>query len=172
MTWRLRRATLGDSPGLSLVASAAFLDAYAGVLNGADIIGHCARNNNHAVFETWLSDPQTVVTLAEYEPGHAPIGYTVLTSPDFPIDTDAADIELRRIYTLKQFHGGGVGQGLLRQACDDAKAGGHMRMLLGVWAKNVRARRFYERAGFEVVGSRSFAVGDTLYEDPVYALRL
>jgi ribosomal protein S18 acetylase RimI-like enzyme len=47
-----------------------------------------------------------------------------------------------------------------------------MRMLLGVWAKNVRARRFYERAGFEVVGSRSFAVGDTLYEDPVYALRL
>ena len=100
MTWQLRRAGPGDAPALSLVASATFLDTYSTVLTGADIVAHCTRNNSIATFETWLADPATIVTLAEYEPDHAPIGYTVLTAPDFPIEPGPADIELRRIYLM------------------------------------------------------------------------
>ncbi len=169
MTWRLRRAEPGDAPALSLVASATFLDTYATVLTGADIVAHCTRNNSVAAFETWLSDPATIVTLAEYEPGHAPIGYTVLTAPDFPIEPGPADIELRRIYLMKQAQGSGLGAALMARALEDAAAADRTRVLLGVWDQNTRARAFYERQGFEVIGARQFMVGTTLHDDPVYA---
>ncbi|MDD1450536.1 GNAT family N-acetyltransferase [Sphingomonas sp. H160509] len=169
MTWRLRRAGPGDAPALSLVASATFLDTYATVLSGADIVAHCTRNNSIAAFDTWLSDPSTIVTLAEYEPGQAPIGYTVLTVPDFPIEPGPADIELRRIYLMKQAQGSGLGAALMARALEDATAAGRTRVLLGVWDQNTRARAFYERQGFKVIGTRQFMVGTTLHDDPVYA---
>ena len=169
MTWRLRRAEPGDAPALSLVASATFLDTYATVLSGADIVAHCTTKNSIAAFETWLSDPATIVTLAEYEPGHAPIGYTVLTAPDFPIEPGPADIELRRIYLMKQAQGSGLGAALMARALEDATAAGRTRVLLGVWDQNTRARAFYERQGFKVIGARQFIVGTTLHDDPVYS---
>ncbi|KQN05928.1 MULTISPECIES: GNAT family N-acetyltransferase [Sphingomonas] len=169
MTWRMRRAGPGDAPALSLVASATFLDTYATVLSGADIVAHCTIKNSIAAFETWLGDPATIVTLAEYEPGNAPIGYTVLTAPDFPIEPGPADIELRRIYLMKQAQGSGLGAALLARALEDAVAASRTRVLLGVWDQNTRARAFYERQGFEVIGARQFMVGTTLHDDPVYA---
>ncbi|RXD06865.1 GNAT family N-acetyltransferase [Sphingomonas sp. UV9] len=169
MTWRLRRAGPGDAPALALVASASFLDTYASVLAGADIIAHCTTKNSIAVFETWLADPATIVTLAEYEPGHAPIGYTVLTAPDFPIEPGPADIELRRIYLMQQAQGSGFGAALMTRALEDAAAADRTRVLLGVWDQNTRARAFYERQGFKVIGTRQFTVGTTLHDDPVYA---
>ena len=169
MTWRLRRAGPGDAPALSLVASATFLDTYATVLTGADIVAHCTIKNSIATFETWLADPATIVTLAEHEPGHAPIGYTVLTAPDFPIEPGPADIELRRIYLMKHAQGTGLGAALMARALEDAAAAAHTRVLLGVWDQSTRARAFYERHGFKVIGARQFTVGSTLHEDPVYA---
>ncbi len=169
MTWRLRRAGPSDAPALSLVASATFLDTYASVLTGADIVAHCTTKNSIAVFEAWLSDPRTIVTLAEYEPGHAPIGYTVITAPDFPIETSETDTELRRIYLMKQAQGSGLGAALMARALQDAAAQGDKRILLGVWDQNTRARAFYERQGFKVIGTRQFMVGTSLHEDPVYA---
>ena len=169
MTWRLRRARPGDAPALALVASATFLDTYATVLSGADIVAHCTTKNSIAVFEDWLADPATVVTLAEYEPGHAPIGYTVLTAPDFPIETGPADIELRRIYLMKQAQGTGLGAALMTRALEDAAAAARTRVLLGVWDQNTRARAFYERHGFAVIGARQFTVGTTPHDDPIYA---
>jgi ribosomal protein S18 acetylase RimI-like enzyme len=169
MTWRLRRAGPGDAPALSLVASATFLDTYATVLTGVDIVAHCTAKNSIAAFETWLADPATIVTLAEYGPGHAPIGYTVLTAPDFPIEPGPADVELRRIYLMKQAQGTGLGATLMGRALEDAAAHDRTRVLLGVWDQNTRARSFYERQGFEVIGARQFMVGTTLHDDPVYA---
>ena len=139
------------------------------MLTGTDIVAHCTMKNSIATFETWLADPATIVTLAEYEPGHAPIGYTVLTAPDFPIAPGPADIELRRIYLLKQAQGIGLGVALMARALEDAAGADRTRMLLGVWDQNTRARAFYERQGFKVIGARQFTVGTTLHEDPVYA---
>ncbi len=169
MLWRLRRATVGDAPALSLVGAASFLDAYATAFAGVDIVDHCTRNNSVAVFEAWLDDPATIVTLAEYEPGHAPIGYSVLTKPAFPIDTGPRDIELRRIYLMKQAQGSGLGAALMDRALADAAERDYARVLLGVWGLNASARAFYERQQFSVIGTRPFRIGTTPYTDPVYA---
>lgn len=172
MDWRVRRAVPDDAAALSLVASAAFLETYAAVLDGGDLVAHCTAHNSPAIFAAWTRDPASAVAIAERAPGHAPIGYTVLTPPDLPIDTGPADIELRRIYTLSQMHGTGVGAALMAQAVDDARRLRKTRMLLGMYDENWRARAFYERQGFTLAGTRRFRIGDTLHDDLIYARAL
>ncbi len=172
MEWRVRQAGPDDAAALSLVANAAFLDTYAMVLNSVDLLAHCLKNNGIETFAAWARDPGTILTLAEVEPGHAPVGYAVLTRPDLPIEPRPGDIELRRIYTLKQTHGSGVGPALMMRASEDAVRSGYRRMLLGVWEYNERARAFYGRNGFTVIGRRQFEVGAEVHDDPIYALSL
>ena len=167
--WRLRRASPADAPAVAMVAQASFLETFAGILAGPDIVAHCARNSSPAAFERWADDPRAVVTIAEHAEGAAPIGYTLLVPPDLPIAMSAGDAELRRIYALSLAHGSGLGRAMMMRAIDDARALGMTRLLLGVLGRNVRARAFYERGGFAVVGERQYLVGSTLYDDLVYA---
>ena len=170
--WQLRRASIDDAAALSLVAGASFLETFAGVLDGADIVVHCAANSSPAAFRAFVGAADTIVSIAELTAGRAPIGYSVITTPDLPVPTTAADIELKRIYTLGRFHGGGLGAALMARAIADARAAGHGRMLLGVYGGNARAHRFYEKQGFAMVGTRQFRVGATLHDDRVYARTL
>ncbi|TXC70510.1 GNAT family N-acetyltransferase [Sphingomonas ginsenosidivorax] len=169
MRWRVRRAGPDDASALALVASATFLETYATELAGADIVAHCLNNTSVELFTRWTTDRSTIVTIAEHAPGHAPIGYAVLTAPDFPIDTRLTDVELRRIYILAQMQGTGLGKALMTRAFEDAAAAGHGRVLLGVYEHNYRAHAFYERLGFTRIGERRFTVGTATYTDPVYA---
>ena len=170
--WRLRRASREDAPAVALVAGASFLSTFAGILDGADIVAHVTRNSSAARFAAWSDDPDSIVTLAEHPDGGAPVGYTLITTPDFPIGTGAGDTELRRIYTLPLAQGTGLGKRLMMQAVDDARAMGKDRLLLGVLGTNARARAFYERHGFMVAGQRQYRVGGTLCDDFIYARSL
>ncbi|TPG21551.1 GNAT family N-acetyltransferase [Sphingomonas koreensis] len=165
----VRRAVAEDAAALALVGAATFLDTFAGILTGADIVAHCAANNAAEKFAAWIADPASVVAIAEAGDGRAPIGYTVLTPPDLPIEIGSADIELKRIYALSRMHGSGLGAQLMERALADAAALGKERVLLGVYGDNARARAFYERQGFTLAGTRRFRVGETLHDDVVYA---
>ena len=166
--WRLRRAVAEDAAALSLVASATFLEAFAGVLAGPDIVAHCASKSSPAAFARWIADSASVVMLAEAAEGAAPLAYTVLTTPDLPIETRADDIELKRIYVLERAHGHGLAGELMARALGDARMIGKRRILLGVYGGNARAQRFYEKQGFAVVGTRQFQIGSALHDDLIY----
>lgn len=169
MSWRVRGATAADAEALALVASATFLETFAGLFEGRDIVAHCAANNTPDTFTLWANDPSASVLIAEVESGRAPIGYAVLAEPDLPIAAGPADIELKRIYALSLMHGTGVGAALMATAIEDAGRMGRRRVLLGVYARNPRAHAFYKRQGFEVIGQRKFLVGSTLQDDLVFA---
>lgn len=168
MHWRLRRAGVADAATLSLVAGATFLEAFAGVLDGADILAHVARHSSPAAFERYLT-AGAIATLAVADSGAAPLGYTLLTPPDLPVEPLPGDVELKRIYTLAPSWGSGVGAALIERAVADAGAAGWRRMLLGVYGGNRRAQRFYEKHGFTAIGTRRFQVGATWHDDLIYA---
>lgn len=170
---RVRAATAADAAALAAVGAASFLEAFAGVLDGADILAHCARQHAEPVYADWLARADTALWLAETGRGAAPVGYAVLTPAALPLpDPRADDLELKRIYLLHRFHGGGLGAALLRAAVDEARRRGARRLALGVYAGNERAQGFYRRAGFQTVGERRFQVGQRHYEDAVMALEL
>lgn len=167
--WRLRRALIDDAAAVALVAQASFLDTFAGLLSGPDIIAHVSRKSSAEAFAGWASNPDAVLTLAEHPYGAAPVGYSLLTPPAEVGDTGPGDIELRRIYTLASARGTGLGASLMSQALRDARERGARRMLLGVFAGNGRARDFYERQGFFPIAERRFRIGETLHDDFIYA---
>ena len=165
----LRRCVPGDEPMLSLLGGASFLEAFADVLDGPDILAHWHKNHSVEKYAEYLAAPENRTYVAEVAPGHAPVGYIVCTAPDFPIATEAGDYELRRIYLLHRFQGRGIGRALMDQAIASAREQGYQRLLLGVYGENFGAIRFYEKAGFSHIGERFFTVGATTHHDAVMA---
>ena len=169
----IRKGRPGDEPALSIVGQASFLEAFAGVIDGRDIVAHCLKQNSVEKYRAWLADSHTIIWLAEVAPGGAPIGYLVLTAPDLPVaDIGPRDLEVKRIYLLHRFHGAGTGARLMEEARTHACAAGMRRLLLGVYAQNAKAILFYERLGYSKVGTRTFTVGSNTYHDFVFALQL
>ncbi len=164
----IRRAVPGDEEALALLGRATFLEAFAGVLQGPDILTHCRVQHAESKYRHWLESGESAVYLAEETFGHAPIGYSVLTTPDLPLpDLDASDIELKRIYVLHRYQGTGLGPALMAKAIEESRARGMRRLLLGVYAENHRALAFYKKSGFEIIGTRTFQVGQMVCDDYV-----
>ncbi|MBL7396011.1 hypothetical protein, partial [Escherichia coli] len=83
-----------DIAALSLVASATFLETFAGVLPGAAIVAHCANAYAPERFADYFASGSRGWIL-EAAPGGAPVGFAQLTAPDLP-GAVPGDIELKR----------------------------------------------------------------------------
>ena len=169
----VRRCGAEDAERLALVGAATFLETYAGAIDVDDILAHCAHQNAPQRYAAWLADARYAMWLAETRAGAAPVGFAMLSPPDLTtVAMQGSDLELKRIYLLHRFHGGGHGAALMRAAIGESRARGAGRLLLGVYSENTRALAFYARNGFVQIGERKFRVGGTDYYDHVLALDL
>lgn len=168
----IRPCTSADADRLSIVAAATFIETYAGIVDGHDLVAHCGVTHAPAAYAALLADPSRRLFLATLDPGEAPVGFMLMGPPDLPVATGPGDMELTRIYALHRFHGQGLGPRLMRTAVDTARAAGAKRLLLAVYSLNERANAFYGKMGFRRVGTRLFHVGVSDYQDWVLALDL
>ncbi len=164
----LRECVPGDEEELALVGAATFLETFAGLLTGPDIVAHCRVQHAADTYAAWLADPEYKLCLAELN--GAPVGFAVLSPPDLPVAMTTDDIELKRIYLLHRFQGGGLGRRLLEWSAAQARSLGKRRLLLGVKADNTAALAFYDRVGFVRIGERKFLVGTMLCDDYILSL--
>ncbi len=169
-TIQLRRCVVGDEAALALVGQATFLETFAGILGGADILAHCASAHGAELYHSWLTNPDYALWLADTDPGSAPVGYMVIAPPQLPLPDTTGDLELKRIYLLGKFQGGGLGKRFVTEAIAHAQVMRARRLLLGVYAHNASAIKFYERAGFSQLGTRKFNVGGKEYDDNMMGL--
>ncbi len=108
----------------------------------------------------FLADPASAAWLMEMDGeaiGHALAGPCGLPHPD----VTAACGELKRVYVLPRWQGGGRGSRLLRTALDWLEANYTGSLWIGVWSQNLAAQRLYARLGFEKAGEYHFKVGAT-----------
>jgi ribosomal protein S18 acetylase RimI-like enzyme len=127
-------------------------------------------------FGEYLADPGRAVILAE--DGGRAVGYAMLVHGE-PYDADVRAVvrhhpttELSKIYVLPDAQGGVVASALLEAAVEVAREVGAAGMWLGTNQQNTRAQRFYEKSGFQRVGTKRFWVGDHYEDDFVYELAL
>ncbi len=78
---------------------------------------------------------------------------------------DPHAVEIERIYVRRAFQGRSVGQALYDHALSVARSRQAQFVWLGVWLKNDRAIRFYERNGFVSFGTHVFMLGDDAQTD-------
>lgn len=100
------------------------------------------------------------------------VAYAKLGPPTLPFEPRGPSIELRQFYLLKPWHGQGLSHELMRRIIEEARHRGAEDLYLSVFVDNHRARRFYERHGFECVGICAFMVGSHADEDHIMRLKL
>ena len=81
-------------------------------------------------------------------------------------------LEIERIYVSKEYLGKQVGQLLLGKAIAIANDNKLDFVWLGVWEKNQRAIRFYEKNGFVVFDEHLFILGNDKQTDLLMKLIL
>lgn len=162
MTATYRDAELRDAAELDRIFNASFCDTFAHLYRPEDLDAFLT-SFGIADWEEDLRDPAYAFRIAEA--GGAPVGYVKLGPVKIPVETDRAAILLDQLYVLKEHHGAGIARELMDWALGEARRRGAEELYLTVFTENHRARRFYDRYGFEPVGRYDFMVGTHADED-------
>jgi len=166
----VRLAAPGDEAALAEVAALTFPLACPPTTTAEAAAAFIAEHLSEAAFARYLADPERVLVVEDAGDGGPLRGYTMLVRTESrDPDVQAAvrirpTAELSKIYVRPDDHGRGTAAALLQRTLDEARAGGAAGVWLGTNQANARAIRFYEKHGFEKVGSKRFKLGDG-YED-------
>jgi ribosomal protein S18 acetylase RimI-like enzyme len=164
MNISIREATPNDAPALCAIGIKTFYDAFAGQNSKEDIELYLQQQFRPEVIAQEFTQPDVYFFLA-YS-GDEVVGYGKLRNVEHPQELEGYNyIELERIYTRQDFHGKGLGAQLLQHATNVSMQRGFDLLWLGVWEHNHKARRFYEKYGFQYFGSHIFMVGNDAQTD-------
>jgi diamine N-acetyltransferase len=163
---KLRRATPADAAKLSLVGCATFLESFANDHDGDETVRYLAEEQSPDWWAKTLADPTKPVWIVEEAAG-CPVGYAMVQPSALPFTDATTDFELKRLYMLSKWHGGGWGAKLYQAAEDEARARGAKQLVLSVYVVNFAAQDFYKKRGFEEIGRWIFEGFDTS-EDFIY----
>jgi diamine N-acetyltransferase len=169
VSWR--KAEVTDAEALAHLGAATFLVSFANDHPGKALIEHLNSEHGVEYYSAKLADPEVDIVIGETPLG-APVGYVMLVPPEHPELHQPGDLELKRIYLLGPWQGGGNGRALMEQALKVAGERGAKRLLLAVYEVNKRAIAFYERNGFTCIGETVFMVGEVAFRDMVYARQM
>jgi diamine N-acetyltransferase len=157
-----RDATEADLPAIDALFRESFVATF----------GHLYRDEDLAAFlakftpEAWASEfaePGLAFRIAEDADGLA--GYAKISNLTLPAETEARTTELRQLYLTERAKGSGAAQALIDWAIAQGRARGSEELWLSVYVDNHRAKRFYEKNGFEDRGTYHFMVGEHADED-------
>jgi tRNA (guanine37-N1)-methyltransferase len=169
----LRTATPADAGRLAALAAVTFPLACPSHTTDEAKAAFIAKELSEQRFAEYTAAADRVVIMAEDGADEPAIGYTMLVFGE-PHDADVVAavrirpaVELSKCYVLPGHHGAGVASMLMSASLDAARSRGAVGVWLGVNEENAKAQRFYNKHGFEKVGTKHFKVGDKLEDDHV-----
>lgn len=162
MTVTYRDARPADAATLETIFDTVFCDTFAHLYRSEDLDSFLS-SFGLADWQRQLNDPAFAVRIAEFD--GAPAGYLKLGPLKLPIEANGPALLLDQLYLLKEHHGAGIAQQLMDWAFEETARRGASQLFLTVYIDNHRARRFYDRYGFEAVGRYDFMVGNHADED-------
>jgi ribosomal protein S18 acetylase RimI-like enzyme len=162
VTVTYREATPADAATLDRLFDVVFCDTFAHLYRTEDLNAFLS-SFGVADWEAQLCGPGFACRIAEAD-GEA-VGYIKLGPMKLPFETRRRAILLDQLYVLKEHHGAGIAHALMDWGLAEGKRRRAEEMYLTVYVDNHRAKRFYDRYGFEAVGRYDFMVGEQADED-------
>jgi diamine N-acetyltransferase len=169
MTISYREARSEDAATLDWIFDMSFCDTFAHLYRPEDLDAFLS-SFGIGDWQAQLHNPAYTFRIAEVD--GEPAGYIKLGPFKLPVEPQGPAILLDQLYVLKKHHGVGIAHGLMDWGLDEAPRQGAEEMYLTVFVDNHRARRFYDRYGFEAVGRYDFMVGSHADEDIIMRKRL
>jgi GNAT superfamily N-acetyltransferase len=167
----IRNATAADAEALSAFAAKVFRDTFAPDNDPMDMDAYLSDAFTPGKQAAEIADGSGVCLLAEV--GETLAGYALLRieaadqgDPSVALPVELP-VELQRFYVDYAWHGRGVAPALMTACIDTARARGSATMWLGVWERNPRAIRFYQKHGFVDIGAKEFRLGTDLQTDRI-----
>jgi ribosomal protein S18 acetylase RimI-like enzyme len=162
MNIHYRHAGPDDAAALDRLFDKVFCDTFAHLYRPEDL-NIFLSSFGVEDWERQLKDPAFACRIAE-EDGEA-VGYLKLGPLKLPVEPKGPALLLDQLYILGGYHGIGIAHRLMDWALDETRRRRATRLYLTVFIDNHRARRFYDRYGFEAVGRYDFMVGNQADED-------
>lgn len=169
MTATLRTPTHADAEAIAALMAECFTATFGHLYHPADLASFLGG----LTLERWraeIADPAFAFLIAE--DGGVPVGFAKMGPHSLPVTPTGPMIELRQIYLLNSQQGTGLAPRMMDWVIATARERGAQELFLSVYVDNHRARRFYERYGFEEVGVYTFMVGNHADEDHLMRLVL
>jgi ribosomal protein S18 acetylase RimI-like enzyme len=161
ITYRDARAS--DAALIDQLFDTSFCDTFAHLYRPEDLEAFLSGFG----IEDWeaeISSADHAFRIAEAD--GVPVGYVKLGPvAKLPVETKRPSMLLDQLYILKEHHGTGIAHALMDWAVEETSRRGAEELYLTVYVDNHRARRFYDRYGFEAVGRYDFMVGNHADED-------
>jgi ribosomal protein S18 acetylase RimI-like enzyme len=168
----IRIATKKDAPLIADLSRETFYNAFARYNTKADMDKFMNEvfTREKLMAEVDLTDNIFLLAYAD----NIASGYVRMCDKHIPETSMGTGnvIEIARIYTATSEIGRGIGAALMNKCISIAKQKERSHIWLGVWEKNDKAIRFYERFGFKKFGEHSFILGNDLQTDWLMMLKI
>lgn len=162
MTIFYRDAKAGDAAAIDRIFRTSFCDTFAHLYAPEDLNSFLSAFTL-SDWERQIGDPSFALRIAEAD--DQAVGYVKLGILKLPIEANGPAMLLDQLYILKSHHGTGIAHALMDWSIEESRKRGARELYLTVYIDNHRARRFYDRYGFEAVGRYDFMVGNHADED-------
>lgn len=148
-----------DFRAVQRIAKETFFETFAEFNTESDMKKYLEENFSDEKIKAELSNPESVFCIAwDHE---TPVGYLkVNTGLAQTEPQEETSLEIERIYVIQAFHGKKVGQLLYEKALEIARSLDKSCIWLGVWEKNPKAIRFYEKNAFVAFDKHIFRFGE------------
>jgi ribosomal protein S18 acetylase RimI-like enzyme len=155
----IRRVTLNELDLLQKIGRQTFSETFASANTDENMRKYLDEGFAVSKLSHELNNQYSKFYFAELD--YKIIGYSKLNVGQAQTEIkDEKALEIERIYVLREFHGKNIGQLLLERAIEQAMRLKLEYIWLGVWEKNPRAIRFYEKNGFRTFDKHVFILGD------------
>ncbi len=160
----IRRAVAADAAELAQLGERTFREQFAADNTPEDLELYISRTYGETHQRRELERGDHVALVVEVDGVLVAFAQLIVLNPD--------RIEIARFYVDRPHQGRGLAQELMQHVIATARELGMREVFLGVWERNPRAIRFYEKCGFVDVGSHPFLLGNDLQTDREMLLRL
>jgi len=164
MTITYRIAGPEDAEQLHELFTRIFCDTFAHLYRPEDLDAFLSGFSIDG-WQAQLSDPAFAFRLAQSD--ETAVGYAKVGPLNLPVEAPDRAVMLYQLYVDGAYHGAGVGKALMDWVVEEARRRDAPALYLTVFTDNHRARRFYDRYGFELAGRYEFMVGNQADEDVI-----
>lgn len=147
----IRRALIGDIPGIRSVLAITWRDTYATLLSESSIAKVTAEWHAPKVLEAEIGRSATFFAVAENSARDI-VGMITADSQD-------DIVSIARLYVLPEFQRQGIGKELMEASCRVFPQA--RRVQLDVEEQNLKGRAFYRKLGLREVGVKSDDIAGT-----------
>ncbi len=169
---KITRAGISHIEELITIGKQTFYETFSSDNSEENMAEYLATAFSKERIKSELADPNTEFYFAELD--NSIVGYLKINLGKSQTELkESHALEIERIYVLQEFQGRKVGQLLFNKAIDIAKGNPEIAYVwLGVWERNPKAIRFYEKNGFVPFDKHVFKLGDDEQTDIMMKMEL